>query len=59
MRPAASGGVYASYGCVYVFTAILCLRIADKSALASKDLIGRAVGIAGMLIIIPGWGKIV
>ena len=31
MHPAASGRVYASYGCVYVFTALLWLRIADKA----------------------------
>ena len=57
MHPAASGRVYASYGCVYVVTALLWLKIVDGVPLAVTDLIGGAVAVAGMLIIVSGWGK--
>ena len=59
MHPAASGKVYAAYGCVYVVTALLWLRIVDGVPLASTDLIGGAVAIVGMLIIMSGWEKAV
>jgi Uncharacterized conserved protein len=59
MHPAASGRVYAAYGCVYVVTALSWLRIVDKVPLAATDFIGGAVALAGMLIIISGWGKAV
>ena len=57
MHPAASGRVYAAYGCVYVVTALLWLRVVDGAPLESTDLAGGAVAIAGMLIIASGWGK--
>ena len=57
LHPAASGRVYAAYGCVYVVTALIWLRIVDGTPLAPTDLIGGAVALAGMLIIVSGWGK--
>ncbi|MDR1857800.1 MAG: YnfA family protein [Desulfovibrio sp.] len=57
MHPAASGRTYAAYGCVYVVTALAWLRIVDGVRLTATDLLGGAVAIAGMLIIVSGWGK--
>jgi small multidrug resistance family-3 protein len=57
LHPAASGRVYAAYGCVYVVTALFWLRIVDGVPLVSTDLIGGATALAGMLIIVSGWGK--
>ena len=57
MHPAASGRVYAAYGCIYVVTSLSWLRIVDGVSLASTDVIGGAVAIGGVLIIVSGWGK--
>lgn len=57
MHPAASGRVYAAYGCVYVVTALFWLKVVDGVTPATTDLIGGAVAIAGMLIIVSGWRK--
>ena len=54
LHPAASGRVYAAYGCVYVVTALLWLRVVDGVALASTDIVGGLVALAGMGIIM--WG---
>lgn len=59
MHPAASGRVYAAYGCIYVVTALFWLKIVDGVPLTTTDLIGGAIAIAGMLIIVSGWGKAV
>lgn len=59
MHPAASGRVYAAYGCVYVVTALAWLKIVDGASLTASDLIGGAVAVAGMLIIVSGWGRVV
>ncbi|SDF29250.1 YnfA family protein [Desulfovibrio legallii] len=56
LHPAASGRVYAAYGCVYVVTALAWLRLVDKVPLSATDLLGGAVALAGMLIIVSGWG---
>lgn len=56
MHPAASGRVYAAYGCVYVVTALSWLRIIDGVPLTLTDVIGGAVTLTGMLIIVSGWG---
>lgn len=58
MHPAASGRVYAAYGCVYVVTALSWLKLVDGVPLATTDVIGGAVAIIGMLIIVSGWGKV-
>ncbi len=59
MHPEASGRVYAAYGCVYVVTALSWLRLVDGVSLSATDLLGGAIAIAGMLIIVSGWGKAV
>ena len=43
LHPAASGRVYAAYGCVYVVTALLWLRLVDGVPLANTDILGGAV----------------
>ncbi len=57
MHPEASGRIYAAYGCVYVATALVWLRVIDGVSLASTDIIGGIVALIGMLIIVSGWGK--
>jgi small multidrug resistance family-3 protein len=57
LHPAASGRVYAAYGCVYVVTALIWLRVVDGVPLSASDALGGAVALAGMLIIIGGWGN--
>lgn len=57
LHPAASGRVYAAYGCVYVATALAWLRVVDRVALSTTDVLGGAVALAGMLIVISGWGN--
>lgn len=57
MHPAASGRIYAAYGCVYVATALLWLRFVDGIALAKSDVVGGVIALAGMLVIVSGWGK--
>jgi len=59
LHPAASGRVYAAYGCVYVVTALLWLRLVDGVPLASTDILGGAVALVGMGIIVSGWGHAV
>ncbi len=55
LHPAESGRVYAAYGGIYVLTAIVWLRIIDKSPLSSFDLIGTAFVLTGMGILVYGW----
>ena len=55
LHPAASGRVYAAYGCVYVVSALLWLRLVDGVPLASTDILGGAVALLGMGIIVSGW----
>lgn len=57
LHPAASGRVYAAYGCVYVVTALLWLRVVDGISLTFSDITGGTVALIGMLIIINGWAK--
>ena len=59
MHPEASGRIYAAYGCVYVMTALIWLRVIDGVALAVTDIVGGIVALIGMLIIVSGWGKTV
>lgn len=56
LHPTASGRVYAAYGCVYVATALAWLKVVDGVSLTSTDMIGGGVALAGMLIIVSGWG---
>ena len=57
LHPAASGRVYAAYGCVYVATALAWLKLVDGVSLSTTDMVGGAVALAGMLIIVSGWGS--
>ena len=51
----ADGRVYAAYGGIYVLTAIVWLRIVDKSPLSNFDLIGTAFVLTCMGILVYGW----
>lgn len=57
LHPAASGRVYAAYGGVYIFTALLWLRVVEGEKLTAYDWLGAAVVLCGMLIIVAGWGR--
>lgn len=57
LHPAASGRVYAAYGGVYIFTALLWLRVVEGEKLTTCDWLGAAVALCGMLIIVAGWGR--
>ncbi len=57
LHPAASGRVYAAYGGVYIFTALLWLRVVEGEKLTMYDWLGAVVALCGMLIIVAGWGR--
>ncbi|NDL63141.1 YnfA family protein [Acerihabitans arboris] len=57
LHPAASGRVYASYGGVYILTALLWLRFIDGVKLTSQDWVGSAVIFAGVMIMLSGWSR--
>lgn len=57
LHPAVSGRVYAAYGGVYVFTALIWLRVVDGVKLSLYDWAGALVALCGMLIIVAGWGR--
>lgn len=57
LHPAASGRVYAAYGGVYIFTALLWLRVVEGEKLTLYDWTGATVALCGMLIIVAGWGR--
>lgn len=57
LHPAASGRVYAAYGGVYVFTALIWMRAVDGVRLSAYDWVGAGVALCGMLIIVAGWGR--
>lgn len=52
LHPTASGRVYASYGAVYIATALLWLRVVDGVALAWSDWAGGALALGGAAVII-------
>ena len=51
LHPTAAGRVYAAYGGVYIFVAILWLWLVDGIQPTRWDLIGTLVALAGMAII--------
>lgn len=51
LHPTAAGRVYAAYGGVYVFAAILWLWSVEGIRPTSWDLIGSSVALTGMAII--------
>lgn len=55
LHPAASGRIYAAYGGIYIFTALLWLRYVDQVYLTRWDIMGGAVVLigAGMIILQP------
>ncbi|MGX2975017.1 YnfA family protein [Ursidibacter arcticus] len=52
LHPTASGRIYASYGGIYIFTALLWLRYVDKVQLTVWDFIGGLIVLVGALVII-------
>lgn len=51
LHPTAAGRVYAAYGGVYIFMAILWLWVVDGIRPSGWDLVGSAVALMGMAII--------
>ena len=51
LHPTAAGRVYAAYGGVYVFTAIMWLWMIDGIKPTAWDLTGASIAIIGMTII--------
>ncbi|MDN6320459.1 MAG: YnfA family protein [Marinobacter sp.] len=54
LHPVAAGRVYAAYGGVYIFTAILWLWAVDGIRPTAWDLVGSGVALVGMAIIMFG-----
>ena len=52
LHPAASGRIYAAYGGIYIFTALMWLRFVDQIALTRWDVIGGVVVLVGAALII-------
>lgn len=52
LHPAASGRIYAAYGGIYIFTALMWLRFVDQVTLSRWDLIGGLVVMLGAAIVI-------
>ena len=52
LHPAASGRIYAAYGGIYIFTALLWLRYVDQVYLSRWDIMGGAVVLFGAAMII-------
>lgn len=51
LHPTASGRVYAAYGGVYIFVAVLWLWAVDGIRPSTWDVVGASVAMAGMGII--------
>ena len=51
LHPTASGRVYASYGGVYIFVALLWLWLVDGIKPSLWDMVGGGVALIGMAII--------
>mgnify|MGYP002663729438 FL=1 len=51
LHPAASGRIYAAYGGIYIFTALLWLRYVDQVYLTRWDIMGGAVVLIGAAMI--------
>ncbi|WP_445660719.1 YnfA family protein [Acinetobacter sp. F16] len=52
LHPAASGRIYAAYGGIYIFSALMWLRYIDQVILTRWDILGGLVVILGAMIII-------
>lgn len=55
LHPEASGRIYATYGGIYIVTALIWLKVVDGVALAATDWLGALVVLLGAGIIISGW----
>jgi len=55
LHPTASGRVYASYGGVYVATALVWLKVVDGEKLPVFDWTGAGIALLGMAVIVFGW----
>lgn len=51
LHPAAAGRVYAAYGGVYIFVAIMWLWLVDGIRPTTWDVVGSIVALVGMAII--------
>jgi len=54
LHPAAAGRVYAAYGGVYIFVAIIWLWLVDGITPTVWDIVGSLVAVSGMAIIMFG-----
>ena len=52
LHPAASGRIYAAYGGIYIFTALIWLRYVDQVLLTRWDILGGCVVLFGAMLII-------
>ena len=52
LHPAASGRIYAAYGGVYIFTALMWLRFVDQVSLSRWDVFGGVIVLIGAAVII-------
>ncbi len=52
LHPAASGRIYAAYGGIYIFTALIWLKYVDHVSLSPWDMMGGLIVIIGAAIII-------
>ncbi|MBQ0535511.1 YnfA family protein [Providencia huaxiensis] len=55
LHPEASGRIYATYGGVYIVTALVWLKVVDGVSLTVTDWVGALVVLVGAGIIISGW----
>lgn len=51
LHPTASGRVYAAYGGVYIFSAVMWLWLVDGVRPSTWDVVGSLVAVLGMAII--------
>ncbi len=51
LHPTASGRVYAAYGGVYIFSAVMWLWLVDGIRPSTWDVVGSLVAVLGMAII--------
>ena len=52
LHPATSGRIYAAYGGIYIFTALMWLRFVDQISLTRWDIMGGIVVLIGAALII-------
>ena len=52
LHPAASGRIYAAYGGIYIFTALMWLRFVDQVSLSRWDVFGGVIVLIGAAVIV-------